>query len=76
MMNEPIYFDEQHRHFRDNLRRFVEQEVVPNAAPWESEGMVPRALLRKMGELGYLGIRYDEKYGGSKLDTVYSAILA
>src|SRR3989338_8542949 len=38
--------------------------------------MVPRALLRKMGELGYLGIRYDEKYGGSKLDTVYSAILA
>ena len=75
-MNEPIYFDEQHRQFRDNLRRFVEQEVVPHAALWEDQGMVPRALLRKMGELGYLGIRYDEKYGGSKLDTVYSAILA
>ena len=75
-MNEPIYFDEQHRQFRDNLRRFVEQEVVPHAALWEDQGMVPRALLRKMGELGYLGIRYEEKYGGSKLDTVYSAILA
>ena len=75
-MNEPIYFDEQHRQFRDNLRRFVEQEVVPQAAQWEEQGMVPRAVLRKMGELGYLGVRYGEQYGGSKLDTVYSAILA
>ena len=45
-MNEPIYFDEQHRQFRDNLRRFVEQEVVPHAALWEDQGMVPRAMLR------------------------------
>jgi len=75
-MNEPIYFDEQHRQFRDNLRRFVEQEVVPQAAPWEEGGMVPRAVLRKMGELGYLGIRYPEQHGGSGLDTIYSAILA
>ncbi len=75
-MNEAIYFDEQHRQFRDNLRRFVDQEVVPHAAPWEEAGMVPRALLRQMGELGYLGIRYAEQYGGSDLDTVYSVILA
>ena len=75
-MNEPIYFDEQHRQFRDNLRRFVEQEVVPQAASWEDSGMVPRAVLRQMGELGYLGVRYAETYGGSNLDTVYSAILA
>ncbi len=74
-MNEPIYFDEQHRQFRDNLRRFVEQEVVPNGGLWEESAMVPRAVLRKMGELGYLGIRYDEKYGGTNLDTVYSAIM-
>ena len=75
-MNEAIYFDEQHRQFRDNLRRFVDQEVVPHAAPWEEAGMVPRALLRQMGELGFLGIRYAEQYGGSDLDTVYSVILA
>ncbi len=75
-MNEAIYFDEQHRQFRDNLRRFVGQEVVPHAAPWEEAGMVPRALLRQMGELGFLGIRYAEEYGGSDLDTVYSVILA
>jgi acyl-CoA dehydrogenase len=75
-MNEPIYFDEQHRQFRDNLRRFLDQEVVPRAAAWEESGMVPREVLRRMGELGYLGVRYPEQYGGSALDTVYSAILA
>ena len=75
-MNEPIYFTEQHRQFRDNLRRYIDQEIVPRAAPWEDAGMVPRAVMRQMGELGYLGIRYPEAYGGSGLDTVYSAILA
>ncbi len=75
-MNEPIYFTEEHRQFRDNLRRFVDQEVVPKADAWEEAGKVPREVLRQMGELGYLGIRYPEKYGGSELDTVYSAILA
>jgi acyl-CoA dehydrogenase len=75
-MNEPIYFTEQHRQFRDNLRRYIDQEIVPRAAPWEEAGMVPREVLRQMGELGYLGIRYPEAYGGSGLDTVYSAILA
>jgi acyl-CoA dehydrogenase len=73
-MSDSIYFDEQHQQFRDNLRRFVAQEVVPYAAAWEEEGMVPRAVLRKMGELGYLGIRYPEQYGGSGLDTIYTMI--
>ena len=75
-MNEPIYFNEEHRLFRDNLRRFVEQQIVPNAAAWEEAGMVPREVLRRMGELGFLGIRYPQRFGGSGLDTLYSAILA
>ena len=75
-MNDPIYFTEEHRQFRDNLRRYIDQEIVPRAAPWEEAGMVPRAVMRQMGELGYLGIRYPGTYGGSGLDTVYSAILA
>ena len=75
-MNDPTFFTEEHRAFRDNLRRFVEREIVPHAAAWEEAGSVPRDVLRRMGELGYLGIRYPEKFGGSGLDTVYSAILA
>lgn len=73
-MSDSIYFDEQHQQFRDSMRRFIEQEVVPHAEAWEEAGMVPREVLRKMGELGFLGIRYPEKYGGSNLDTIYSMI--
>jgi acyl-CoA dehydrogenase len=73
-MSDLIYFDEQHQQFRDSMRRFIEQEVVPKAEAWEEAGMVPREVLRKMGELGFLGIRYPEKYGGSNLDTIYSMI--
>ncbi len=75
-MNEAIYFTEDHRMFRDNLRRFIETEVMPHAEPWEETGKVPRDVLKKLGALGYLGIRYPEQYGGAGLDTVYSAILA
>ncbi len=75
-MNEPIYFTEQHRQFRDHLRRFIDQQIVPHADAWEDAGMVPRKVMRQLGELGYLGVRYPEQYGGSGLDTVYSAILA
>lgn len=70
------YLGAEHRQFRDNLRRFIETEVVPNADAWEEQGMVPRPVLRQLGELGYLGVRYPVRYGGSELDTVYSAILA
>jgi acyl-CoA dehydrogenase len=73
-MSDSIYFDEQHQQFRDSMRRFIEQEVVPHAQAWEEDGMVPREVLRKMGELGFLGIRYPQKYGGSDLDTIYSMI--
>jgi len=75
-MNEPVYFSEEHLLFRDNLRRFVDAEVVPQGEAWEAAGMVPRAVLAKLGALGYLGVRYPARYGGAALDTVYSAILA
>ena len=71
-MNEPIHFTDEHRMFRDSLRRFIAEEVVPHAAAWEEEGFVPRAVLRRMGELGFLGVRYAPEYGGSGLDTIFS----
>lgn len=62
--------------FRAQVRRFVEEQVIPNGDKWEEAGMLPREVLRKMGELGFLGIRYPEEYGGAAMDTVGSAILA
>ena len=70
------YFTEEHEMLREQVRRFVREEVQPHALAWEAAGMVPRAVLRRMGELGFLGIRYPEAYGGSAMDTLGTVVLA
>jgi acyl-CoA dehydrogenase len=70
------YFRDEHDMLRDQLRRFVDQEVKPHAESWEETGSVPRDVLRRMGALGFLGIRYPEQYGGSALDSLGSVVLA
>ena len=71
-----IFFDETLVMLRDQVRRFVETEIKPHAAAWEEQGFVPRALLRRMGELGFFGIRYPEALGGSDLDQRASVVWA
>src|SRR5579862_6957349 len=61
---------------RDQIRRFVREEVMPNGDAWEADGMVPREVLRRMGELGFLGIRYPAEYGGAEMDTIATAVFA
>ena len=61
---------------RAQLRRFVDEEVKPHAARWEEDGMVPREILRRMGGLGVLGVRYPESYGGAGMDSRGSLVLA
>ena len=69
-------FNEDLDMIRDQLRRFIQTEVTAKADAWEEEGMVPRDVLRRMGDLGVLGMRYDEKYGGAGLDVMSSVVLA
>ena len=76
MSDRSIYFTEEHELLRQQIRRFIANEVAPNGAGWEQEGMVPRSVLRQMGDLGLLGIRYPQKYGGSELDTLATIVLA
>ncbi|ATI03125.1 MULTISPECIES: acyl-CoA dehydrogenase family protein [Cycloclasticus] len=71
-----IYFSEEHTILRDQIRRFVEQKVVPVADEWEEKGYIPREILQQMGDLGFLGIRYSTDYGGSEMDALGSVILA
>ena len=71
-----MYFTEEHELLRDQLRRFTVEQVVPQADQWEQDGMVPRDVLRKMGALGFFGIRYPEAYGGSAMDTRATAVWA
>jgi acyl-CoA dehydrogenase len=70
------YFSPEHEMFRAQVRRFVETEVKPRAEPWEEQGFVPRDVLRRMGELGFLGVRYPEAHGGSAMDTLATVVLA
>ncbi len=74
MIDKSIYLDEQHIMLRDQVRRFVDTEIVPHGEKWEEDGKIPRALFKKFGELGLLGIRYPEKYGGSEMDTIATVV--
>lgn len=73
---ESIYASEELELFRQQVRRFVEDEVEPFGEAWEETGMVPREVLRKMGDLGFFGLTYPEKYGGAGLDTIATAIFS
>ena len=75
-MTKSIYSNETVELLKDQVRRFVDEEVKPHGAAWEAEGLVPREVLRKMGALGFFGIRYPERYGGVGLDTLASAAFA
>ncbi len=70
------FFTQEHEMLRDQLRRFVEEEIKPFGEAWEKQGFVPRDVLRRMGALGFFGIRYPETYGGSAMDTLGSVVLA
>jgi len=70
------FFTEEHEMLRDQVRRFVEEEIKPHGDAWEAQGFVPREVLRRMGALGFFGIRYPEAYGGSAMDTLGSVVLA
>jgi citronellyl-CoA dehydrogenase len=68
-------FGEEHEMFRRSLRAFVEREVTPHALAWEAAGEVPRELFRKLGALGWLGLRLSPEHGGGGCDFRYTAVL-
>lgn len=69
-----LYFNEEHQLFRESVRDFVQQEIVPFGKQWEKEKKIPKSLLKKLGDLGFLGINHDETYGGTKADFFYSVV--
>jgi citronellyl-CoA dehydrogenase len=70
-----IYFNKDHEMVRKAVREFVEKEINPYMEEWEARGQAPlHELFKKMGNLGFLGIRYDPKYGGQGLDYWYDTV--
>jgi alkylation response protein AidB-like acyl-CoA dehydrogenase len=60
---------------RDMVRQFVEKEAAPTAAERDEQMLWPGDLVRKMGELGLMGVAVHEDYGGAGLDYVSYAIV-
>ncbi len=71
-----IQYSEEHRIFRETVRRFFEKEVIPYADEWEEAGIVPKDVWLKMGEQGFLCMNVPEEYGGFGADFLYSVILS
>jgi acyl-CoA dehydrogenase len=69
-------FSKEHNIFRRQVSQFVEKEVMPHVERWEEEGRIPRELWYRMGELGFLGLCYEPKYGGAGADHLFSVVLA
>ncbi len=57
-------FQPEHDVFRQTIHEYIINELAPHADEWEEAGEVPREVFMRMGDLGYLGMRYPEEYGG------------
>jgi len=67
-----VHFElnEQHRMIRDMARDFANREIVPIAAAIDEEERFPADVVKKMGELGFMGMNVPEQYGGAGLDSL------
>jgi acyl-CoA dehydrogenase len=70
-----LKYAEEHRIFRDALRRFLAKEITPHVEEWEEAGIIPREAWKKMGEQGFLAMNVPEEYGGLGADFLYSVIV-
>jgi alkylation response protein AidB-like acyl-CoA dehydrogenase len=71
-----VVFDlpEEHVALRDTVRDFAEREIAPVAAELDRTKAFPYEIVRKLGELGWMGIPFPEDYGGAGADTLAYAV--
>jgi len=68
-------FSPEHETFRDSVRRFMQQEVVPHDERWQEQGYADKSVWRKAGEHGFLCPSMPAEYGGAGADKLYSVVL-
>ncbi len=69
-------FTSEHQLLRKSVRAFVEKEITPHVGAWEEVGQIPRALWRRLGELGFLGLEFPADYGGGGGDFLSTVVFA
>jgi butyryl-CoA dehydrogenase len=67
-MDDALYFSEQHLAVREMVRQFARDEVAPVARQFDADSTFPWENVKKMGELGLLGVPWSEELGGAGLD--------
>jgi butyryl-CoA dehydrogenase len=70
-----MILNEQQQLIRDTARAFAQDKLAPHAAEWDRTHYFPRAELRQMGKLGFLGITVPEEGGGAGADAVSMAAI-
>ena len=61
---------DEHESIRQAARNFAQKEIAPVAAEFDETGEFPSKTIKKMGELGFMGIEVPEEYGGAGMDTL------
>ena len=71
-MTDSVLFSlsEEHQMIRDAARDFAQNEIVPVAAEFDESGEFPHATVKKMGEMGFMGVEMPEEYGGAGMDAL------
>ena len=69
-MDDRLYFSEQHEAVHDMVRAFAREHVAPVAAKHDADSTFPWDNVKKMGELGLLGVPWAEDIGGAGFDTL------
>ena len=69
-MDDSLYFSEQHLAVREMVRQFARDEVAPVARKFDADATFPWENVKKMGELGLLGVPWPEEMGGAGLDVI------
>src|SRR5438477_12719304 len=70
-----MYFTDAHEELRLHIRKFLEKEVQPHLEEWE-EKTFPDSIFQRLGELGFLGLRYPPEYGGQGGDYFSAVVLS
>ncbi|MBK6636313.1 MAG: acyl-CoA dehydrogenase family protein [Rhodocyclaceae bacterium] len=72
-----MQFTTEHKQIAETVTRFVKEEINPHVDEWEKAEQFPaHEVFKKLGNLGLLGLKYPEEYGGAGLDFSYSMVMA
>mgnify|MGYP001373091278 CR=1 FL=1 len=70
------YFTIEHEMLRKAVRSFIEKEITPYVELWEQSGEFPKEIIKRMGDLGFLGLRYPKEVGGQGWDYFAGIVFA